>query len=227
MKISIIIPVLNEEEALPKLLKYLTSLVQSTAEIIVVDGGSTDDTLEKIVDFPIQLLHSKAGRAVQMNTGAAAATGDVLYFLHSDTIPPDTFLEDIPEAIKEGHDSGCYRLGFNSNAFLLKINTYCTRFRFLWCRGGDQSLFIKKELFEKLGGFPKGYIIMEEYFLIEKLLKNHHYKIIPKRIIASSRKYEKNNYLKVQLANLIIFNMNRLGYSQQKMYDAYRWMLKF
>ncbi len=227
MKISVIIPVLNEEEALPKLLKYLFPLTNSTTEVIVVDGGSTDQTLEKIKDYPIQLLNSEAGRAVQMNTGAAVATGDVLYFLHSDTTPPTTFMEDISEAINKGQDSGCYRLGFDSDAFLLKINTYFTRYRFLWCRGGDQSLFIKKDLFEKLDGFPKGHIIMEEYFLIEKLLKNHHFKIIPKTIIASSRKYQKNNYLKVQLANLIIFNMNRLGYSQQKMYDAYRWMLKF
>lgn len=227
MKISIIIPVLNEEAALPKLLEFIIPMTNSMTEIIVVDGGSTDRTLEKLAKFPVQVINSKAGRAVQMNTGAAAAVGEILYFLHSDTTPPTSFLEDISTTIQEGFDSGCYRLGFDSDNFLLKINTYCTRFRFMWCRGGDQSLFVKKSLFEKLGGFPKGFIIMEEYPLIKKLMKQHNFRIVPKVIIASSRKYEKNNYLKVQLANLIIFNMSRMGYSQEKMYKAYRTMLKF
>ena len=226
MKISVIIPVLNEQEMLPKLLSEIIPNAEG-AEIIVVDGGSKDHTLAKINHFPVKVIHSNAGRAVQMNNGAAAANGDILYFVHADTIPPRTFIKDIQDSINEGNDSGCYQLGFDNNSFWLKINSYFTRFRKMWCRGGDQSLFIKKDLFEKLGGFPKGFIIMEEYVLIEKLLKSHQFKILPKKIIASSRKYQKNNYLKVQFANLIVFNMYKNGASQEEMYRKYRTMLKF
>jgi len=97
----------------------------------------------------------------------------------------------------------------------------------MWCRGGDQSLFITKEVFDDLGGFPNDFIIMEEYFLIKKIFEKYPFKIVPKKIIACPRKYEKNPYMKVQFANLIIFNMYRFGYSQQQMYDAYRRMLRF
>lgn len=218
---------LNEEEMLPKLLKSILPHRDEKTEFIVVDGGSTDRTLERISDFPINLIHSKSGRALQMNTGAEAATGDILYFLHSDTIPPNSYIQDIRSSINDGYDSGCYQLGFDSDALLLKINTFFTRFRKMWNRGGDQSLFVKKDLFYKLGRFPNDFIIMEEYVLIEKLVKNHNFKILPKKIIASSRKYQKNNYMRVQIANLIVFNMYKRGASQEDMYRTYRTMLKF
>ena len=95
----------------------------------------------------------------------------------------------------------------------------------MFCRGGDQSLFVKRNVFEKLGGFPKGHVIMEEYPIIKKLMTSHNYKIIPKCIVASARKYNKNNYLRVQFTHLVIFNMHRLGYSQEKMQKTYRAML--
>ena len=227
MKVSVIIPVLNEEIMLPKLLHSIIPYGDDETEFIVVDGGSTDQTLSKIEDFPIKLIHSKPGRAVQMNTGAEAASGEVLYFLHSDTIPPITYLNDIRTSITKGYDSGCYQLGFDSDAFFLKINTFFTRFRKMWNRGGDQSLFIKKDLFYQLGRFPNDYIIMEEYVLIEKLVKHHDFRILPKKIIASARKYEKNHYLKVQYANLVVFRMYRKGASQEDMYRTYRTMLKY
>jgi len=210
---------------LPKLLKIICPIIDNETEILVVDGGSKDNTLKNIENFPVEVIHSKAGRAVQMNTGWKKSKGDVLYFLHSDTIPPITFMDDIQQALSEGYDSGCYRLGFDSNSLFLKINTYFTRYRKMFCRGGDQSLFVKRSIFEKLGGFPKGYLVMEEYPIIKALMTSHNYKIIPKYIVASARKYNNNNYLRVQFTHLVIFNMHRLGYSQEKMQKTYRAML--
>ena len=160
-----------------------------------------------------------------MNVGAKEATGEILYFLHSDTIPPPTYLTDIRTSIQKGYDAGCYQLGFDSNNVLLKINTFFTRFRKMWNRGGDQSLYIKKDLFEKLGRYPNDFLIMEEYALIEKIVKDYNFEILPKKIIASARKYQKNSYLKVQIANLVVFNMYKRGESQEKMYQTYRSML--
>ena len=88
-------------------------------------------------------------------------------------------------------------------------------------------MYIKREVFNDLGGFPDDFIIMEEYHLLEKIFKKYPFKIIPKYITASSRKYQKNSYMKVQFANLIVFNMYRMGYSQERMYRTYREMLKF
>ncbi len=204
--ISIIIPVINEAENLSFLLPYLQQHGGETVtEIIVVDGGSTDDTHEVVHQQGATLLHCKErSRAAQQNMGAKHSTGSILYFVHADTIPPTTFVEDILQACKEGQCSGCYRFKFRSNKWLLRVNSYFTRFDRIMCRGGDQTLFIKRELFEKLNGFNPYYVIMEEYDLIKRI-KPHGFKIIPKDALVSARKYNENSYFRVNLANFVVF----------------------
>ena len=168
MKISVIIPALNEEENLGKLLKRLKIQPgKSIHEIIVVDGGSTDETCKVAEQYKVMILKSpEKGRSVQMNYGAKQASGDILYFLHSDTLPPDTFLADIKNALDEGFPVGCFRYQFNSPRKLLKVNAYFTRFDKIWCRGGDQSLYIRRTLFEEMNGFREDYQIMEDFDFI-------------------------------------------------------------
>ena len=195
-------------------------------EIIVVDGGSTDQTVIRAKQLGATVIHSpKRGRAQQMNFGAQKATADLLYFVHADTLPPKTFVSDIHTAITDGFPIGCYRFEFNSPRKLLKLNAYFTRFDKMWCRGGDQTLFVTRSVFDELEGYCPRHLIMEEYDFIARARKKYPFKIMPKSVIVSARKYDNNGYLKVQFANLIVFNMYRLGFSQKKMLKFYRNML--
>ena len=97
----------------------------------------------------------------------------------------------------------------------------------MWCRGGDQSLFIKSKVFNALGGYKEEYVIMEEYDLLRRAVDQYRFKLIPKDIIVSARKYKDNNYLRVQFANLIVFNMFKMGYEPQRLLDTYRRLISY
>lgn len=227
MKISVIVPTYNESEVITRLLKHLSKHAQeSVDEILVIDGLSSDDTVQKVRKAGFQCLISpQKGRAAQMNLGAKLSNGDILYFVHADSIPPKTYVSDILSEIERGAESGCYRFKFNSDHPLLKINGWFTRFDRLMCRGGDQTLFIKQEIFDELNGF-KNYAIMEDFDMIQRLRKREKFQIIQKDVIVSARKYDKNNYLKVSFINLVIFIMFYLGTSQNTMVHVYQELIK-
>lgn len=224
MKASIIIPTYNEEQSIGLLLKHLSKYSDNRLlEIIVVDGGSSDNTKKVVKQNRGTFLVSKQkGRAAQMNTGFRHSSGDLLYFVHADSFPPETYLDDLFSAVQNGYEAGCYRFRFDSDRLLLKINSWFTRFDRIMCRGGDQTLFITRTLFEKLGGFRDDYLIMEDYDLIQKIQQKSSFKIIPKNVVVSARKYDKNPYLKVNFANLVVFLMYFCGARQQTMVSAYK-----
>jgi len=227
--ISIIIPVWNEAENLKKLLPYLKQNGgEALIQILVIDGGSTDETKAVALNEEVQyFLSPEKGRAAQMNYGAKLAKGEILYFVHADTLMPSTFSQDINDALKNGFDAGCYRYIFDSKKLMLKFNAYCTRFDSIMCRGGDQTLFIKKEVFESLKGFRSDYKIMEEYEFIIRLRKGFKFYIIPKNAVVSARKYETNSYLRVNLANFFVFMLFFTGASQDRMTKFYKWALNY
>lgn len=228
MRVSIIIPTLNEAEVLGTLLQKLRSLEapELLEEIIVVDGGSSDDTLRIAREYnAIGIESPLSGRAVQMNLAAGRAKGDVLYFLHADTIPPRTCLLDLQSAIKQGVEIGCFRLRFDRNGLPFRINGFFTRFNFMWCRGGDQSLFVRKAFFDKLEGYNPGFRIMEEYDLINRAKRFTEFRILPKEVLVSARKYESRSFLRVNVANLVVYTMYARGYSQEKLVRAYQRLL--
>jgi len=226
--ISIIIPTYNEADNIGRLLEYLLAhRCDLIKEIIVVDGGSTDQTVDRSRQYEVEVLNSPhKGRASQMNYGASKSSGNILYFVHADTIPPSTFATDIVHELAAGYPLGCFRFLFDSPRKLLKVNSYFTRFDKIWCRGGDQTLFVKRQLFEELNGYRDDHKIMEEYDFIIRARKEVPFKIIPKDVIVSARKYDHNGYLRVQVANLVVFNMYRFGASQERMVKTYRRLLK-
>ena len=224
MTISIIIPTLNEEKNIPLLLDHLFLYkTDAVVEIIVVDANSTDDTKTVASKYDVVFLESKImSRAVQMNIGAKNASGDVLYFVHADTLPPKSFCQDILQAIDEGMDLGGYRFKFVSSKPILKINSWFTRFNLLTFRGGDQTLFIRKDCFLDLKQYNEKYSIMEEYDLLLRAEKEKcKFKLIPKDVLVSDRKYECNSYFRVNIANLIAMKMFKRGYEPDRIKKIY------
>ncbi len=229
MPLSIIIPVLNEEKLLPDILEYLLSAKAEKDEILVVDGGSKDNSCRIANNFPVKLFHTATGRAIQMNTGAHHATNDILYFLHADCKPPKNFTEDIETAIKRGYQAGGYKLRIGDrDQGLKKINSFFTRLDLLVFQGGgDQSLFVTKELFNEIGGFDENFIIMEDFDIIRRLRKRGYKKaILDNYIQVSDRKYKSNGYLKVQLANLIAYSGFSMGFKPVNIKAFYKRFLK-
>jgi rSAM/selenodomain-associated transferase 2 len=227
--ISIIIPVLNESTTITSLLKHISENASEkcTAEIIVVDGGSLDDTCDKVnrfsenSAFKIQLLSSKKGRAAQMNAGARLAKGEILYFLHADSFPPAHFDLQIVSEVDKGNQAGCFRMKFDTTHPLLKFSQWFTRFNFKFCRGGDQSLFITRVVFDKLAGFNESYIIYEDCEFINRVYDNYGFSIIPSYVVTSSRKYEIVGAWKLQYYFTVIHIKNKFGAPPSKLHGYY------
>ncbi|GHB68801.1 TIGR04283 family arsenosugar biosynthesis glycosyltransferase [Persicitalea jodogahamensis] len=228
MRISVVIPTYNEEDNIGRLVSELRQYGGTQlAEVIVVDAPSTDRTAEVAQAAGAKVVVAdQPGRACQMNAGAQIATGEVLYFVHADVhIHPD-YVDDIEQAVAEGYTLGCYRYQFDSPRLLLKINAFFQRFDRIWSRGGDQTLFITKKEFDQLEGYCEKHRVMEDYEFIIRARKQHRFKIIPKNIIVSSRKYDENSYFRVNLANAVVMWMYFRGASQQKLIDTYKSLIK-
>lgn len=225
-QISIIIPVLNESAFIKDLLFHLIdhAALHSISEIIVVDGGSSDGTqnIVEALDLNIKLLHSEKGRAKQMNLGATEAKGDIFYFLHADSFPPNRYDKLIIDEINKGNKAGCFRMQFDSNHWWLRLASWLTQFSWRACRGGDQSQFITRQLFEDIGGFDETYVIYEDNILINALYKRKEFVIINKKIRTSARLYKKHGVWKVQYHFWAIYVKKWFGASADELFDYYK-----
>ena len=226
--ISIIIPTLDEEVYIARLLDHLLYAIQGrAAEIILVDGGSQDRTLLIAEHYPISILKSNApGRAVQMNMGARQAKGEILYFVHADVLPSSRFYDEIQTEYSKGCKAGMFRQKFEGGPWLLQINSFLTRFDWEWTRGGDQTLFVERNLFHSLGGFDERYVVMEEYEFLRRLRQKSSLCILHSYTLVSSRKYRKNSYFRVAYAYFVAHRMFREGKDPGKIKEVYQSMLE-
>ena len=242
--ISIVIPILNEAENIEKLLFHLidNASLQNIQEIILVDGGSTDGS-QKIIENLwsgraqsrpnknlstaleatnlIQLIHSKKGRARQMNIGAKAAKGEILYFLHADSFPPTHYDKYIIDEVKQNNQAGCFRLTFDNTHWWLRLASWLTQFSWRACRGGDQSQFITKALFEDIGGFDESFTIYEDNILINELYKRKQFVVINKKIKTSDRLYKRHGIWKLQYHFWAIYVKKWFGASAENLHKYY------
>ncbi len=222
--ISIIIPTYNEADHITSTIKTLIGAKGTKFfEIIVADGGSTDNTVSLAKQAgAITFISPQKGRAAQMNAGAELAKGEILYFLHADTIPPDEFDTDILNAVNKGNQAGCFILSFDHPHWFLKANCWFTRFDIDAIRFGDQSLFVTKTVFQQSGGFSEQHIVLEDQHLIKRLRKAIRFIVIKKPVITSARKYLENGIYKTQGIFFIIYFLYVLGVSQQRLVKTYK-----
>ena len=222
-KLSIIIPVLNEEAIIVELLDYLRNTCsEKTAEILVVDGGSSDRTVARALDSGANVVTSERGRASQMNYGAQISQGDILYFLHADTKPPAEFEKAIVDAVNDQHPAGCFQMKFDSDSRFLNFFAWFTRINHQLCRGGDQSLFITRELFDRTGGFDENYKIYEDTEFISRVYKLASFRVLPQKVITSARRYRNNGPVKLQYHFGMIHLKRLMGAGPKELHDYYQ-----
>lgn len=222
--ISIIIPVLNEEA---RILKLLTLLAEYSSgfirEIIVVDGGSIDKTVQLVKQqSQAILISSEKGRARQMNAGAKIASGSILYFLHADSLPPKDFDRFITEAHRNLNKAGCFRMKFDKDHWFLNLMSWFTRINHKFCRGGDQSLFVEKQLFDETGGFDESFIVYEDNDLIEKLYRKNQFVVIKQWLTTSARRYDEYGIWKVNYLFFRIHLKKYFGAGPEELHSYYQ-----
>ena len=229
MTLSVIIPTYNEATHIARLVQELRRHDPSgSVEIVVVDANSPAGTAAAARAAGATVLTApRPGRAAQMNHGARHATGDLLYFVHADVgIHPD-YCATLRAAVGQGYPAGCYRFRFDSRHPLLRLNSYGTRFPGIMSRGGDQTLFITRALFEELGGFDERFVIMEDFEIIQRIRRVASFYIVPQDVVVSARKYETNSWLRVQLANLTAFSLFFLKVAPPRIARTYKAMLNY
>lgn len=222
-RISIIIPVLNE--AADRIKSTLASVQNAeNVEVIVVDGGSENETVALVKSWGIPVVSSTAGRACQMNAGATAATGDILLFLHADTSLPAGFEKLVSLTLAQsGTVAGAFELKIDSPMRSLRLVEKMVnwRSRFFSLPYGDQAIFLKASLFHDLGGFPD-LPIMEDFELIRCLKRLGRIAIVPTPVLTSARRWQKLGVLKTTLINQIVILGYLLGISPSRLVKFYR-----
>jgi rSAM/selenodomain-associated transferase 2 len=223
VKISIIIPTLNESLLLQRLLCGLNKIIDSQVEIIVVDGGSNDNTLEIASKYAHQVFVTEQGRATQMNYGAAFAKGEVLFFLHADSMLTTNAFQKLKEIVKESaYVGGAFRLQIDSNKLLLSIISQVVnlRSRFFHLVYGDQGIFVRKKKFLEIGKFlitP----LMEDVEFYGRLRASGKTVILNEKILTSARRWEKEGILYATFRNWLLLIMYYMGIPAKQLEKLY------
>lgn len=199
MRLSVIIPTLNEAENLQHTLAPLQAMRRRGHEIILVDGGSTDATLQLAHPLVDQIIESSPGRAMQMNAGARQARGDVLWFLHGDTLVPRDADQVIEKTWRDAaHDWGRFNVRLSGGHVLFRVIEAMMNLRscITGIATGDQGMFIGQRCFESLGGY-RDMPLMEDIELSRRLKKNYgRPACIATPLITSSRRWERQGIIK-------------------------------
>jgi rSAM/selenodomain-associated transferase 2/rSAM/selenodomain-associated transferase 1 len=219
--ISIVIPALNEEDSIAATLRQLISVPD--CEIIVSDGGSRDKTPSIVRDLGIRLVRSDPGRGTQMNAGAAVASGDILLFLHADTLLPVNFSESVRRAMADPRVAGgAFGLKLRPMTPLLRIieKTINWRTKYFALPYGDQAYFVRASLFRQMGGYENT-PLMEDVEFLRRLRKWGKLALIPDPVESSSRLFIENGVIRTVLRNKVVIFGYKLGVAPKRLFQIY------
>ena len=220
--ISVIIPAINEADNIANTIESIGP--GDKKEVIVVDGGSNDDTVGIAKSLGARVITSAPPRARQMNRGAAEATGDVLLFLHADTRLPERFEEFVLNSFKQpGTVAGAFELRIDSDIPALRLIEHLAnwRSRCLKTPYGDQAIFILSRVFHQVGGFPD-IPIMEDFELIRRLRKQGEIATLPVPVSTSPRRWQNLGILKTTLINQLVIATYFMGVAPEVITRRYR-----
>ncbi|OHB39800.1 MAG: hypothetical protein A2Y09_00185 [Planctomycetes bacterium GWA2_39_15] len=202
MRISVIIPTLNEESHIEKTLQSVIKQ-EGNYEFYVVDGGSTDNTVAIAKRYAC-VISSKRGRAIQMNAGAKLCKGDILLFLHADTLLPDNAFREIRKRMKDDTVvGGSFYIEFDADNFILRGISFISRFDFRIFHFGDQGIFVRRDVFQALRGY-KEIPIMEDYDFYKRLAGQGKVVLLRMPVISSARRFVKKGVVRQLLINKLV-----------------------
>ncbi|MHC5034424.1 MAG: TIGR04283 family arsenosugar biosynthesis glycosyltransferase [Planctomycetota bacterium] len=221
-RISVIIPALNEAEDIEATLAAAEH--GRNVEIILVDGGSRDATAELARAREVCVISGPTCRAVQMNLGASAASGELLLFLHGDTRLPRRFDEHVRTVMADpGVSVGAFELGIDLDGARIRMHEGMINARSRWGRMpyGDQALFLWADLFRRMGGFPE-MPIMEDYEMVRRLRRQGRVALVPAAVLTSGRRWERLGLLRTVLTNSLLVAAYRIGVAPRRLARWYR-----
>jgi len=222
MRVSIIVPALNEQECITEAIGALQQL-EGEKEIIVVDGGSSDETRSLAHAQGVRVLTSAAGRGIQMHAGALEATGDVLWFVHADTVPPAHALDEIRGRLEDPLIAGGnFGLVFDGPSRAARqLTTIYPMLRILGLCYGDSGIFIRRDVYKRIGGF-RPLALFEDLDLLRRLRRAGRFVHLPSKIRASSRRFEQRNFALVWLHWTALQVLYWCGVSPNRLARLYR-----
>jgi rSAM/selenodomain-associated transferase 2 len=221
--LSVVIPVRNEAQALPRLLDDLAVLRALGAELIVVDGGSSDGTCELALGRVDRLLRTAPGRALQMNAGAAVAQGDYLWFVHADTRIGAEALHSLLKVLDERPLWGRFDVRLSGPGLALSVigGMISLRSRLTGIASGDQGVFVARERFEALGGYAP-IPLMEDLHLCRRLKALARPRCLRPALLTSSRRWEQHGIWRTVLLMWALRLAYYCGASPEKLARHYR-----
>jgi rSAM/selenodomain-associated transferase 2 len=221
INVSVIVPVLDEEKTIATMLDALIALAPH--EIIVVDGGSTDRTAEICQQFDVKVMVSARGRARQMNFGAKAASGDILLFLHADTTLPNSAFDDIRLALGDSrYVGGRFDVELAGQHWMLKVIGAMINYRSRLSKvsTGDQAIFVRRFLFEQIGGYPD-IPLMEDVAFCRMLRHTGEIACLKSRVMTSARRWEIDGVWRTILRMWAIKLLYLVGVSPNRLKQYY------
>jgi rSAM/selenodomain-associated transferase 2 len=223
-RVSIVIPTLNEADRIVGCLQSLRAWRQGGAELIVADGGSTDTTAVLARPFADRVLVGPRGRAKQMNLGAAQAQGDVLLFLHADTLLPPDAPAALEAALADAQVSwGRFDVRIDGAAPLLTLVAHAMNLRSRWSgiATGDQAIFVRRDAFRRVGGFPDQ-PLMEDVELSKRLRKLSRPACLRQRVVTSGRRWEQRGVLRTIALMWVLRALYWIGLPAERLARMYR-----